>query len=75
MAGRARATFDKIQKERDRQEKQAAKRARRQGLKVEPPLTGDDPWAVADDDLNRADREAQSDPERDAVGPDPTPSA
>lgn len=70
MAGRARATFDKIQKERDRQEKQAAKRARRQGLKVEPPLTGENPWATGDEELNRADREAANE----AAGTDPTPS-
>ncbi|HEX9466842.1 MAG TPA: hypothetical protein VGA11_00395 [Acidimicrobiia bacterium] len=67
MAGRARATFDKIQKERDRQEKQAAKRARRQGLKVEPPLTGDNPFATGDAD-------AESDGASDAIGPDPTSS-
>ncbi len=32
MAGRQRTTFAKLQRERARQEKQAAKRARRQGL-------------------------------------------
>ena len=36
MAGRQRTTFAKLQRERARQEKQAAKRARRQGLAVEP---------------------------------------
>lgn len=32
MAGRQRTTFNKLQRERARQQKQAAKRARRQGL-------------------------------------------
>lgn len=36
MAGRQRTTFAKLQRERARQEKQAAKRARRQGLAIEP---------------------------------------
>ena len=35
MAGRPRTTFDKLQRERARQEKQAAKRARRQGTTVD----------------------------------------
>ena len=35
MAGRPRTTFDKLQRERARQEKQAAKRARRQGPTVD----------------------------------------
>ena len=39
MAGRQRTTFAKLQRERARQEKQAAKRARRQGLAVEPEPT------------------------------------
>jgi hypothetical protein len=40
MAGRQRTTFAKLQKERARQEKQAAKRARRQGL-VDPTRPAD----------------------------------
>jgi hypothetical protein len=40
MAGRQRTTFAKLQKERARQEKQAAKRARRQGL-VDPTAPAD----------------------------------
>jgi hypothetical protein len=36
MAGRQRTTFAKLQRERARQEKQAAKRARRQGLEPGP---------------------------------------
>jgi hypothetical protein len=36
MAGRQRTTFAKLQRERARQEKQAAKRARRQGLDTGP---------------------------------------
>jgi len=39
MAGRQRTTFAKLQRERARQEKQAAKRARRQGLAIEPEPT------------------------------------
>ncbi len=35
MSARPRTTFDKLQKERARQEKQAAKRARRQGTSME----------------------------------------
>jgi hypothetical protein len=35
MAGRPRTTFDKLQRERARQEKQAAKRARRQGTTLD----------------------------------------
>lgn len=35
MAGRPRTTFDKLQRERARQEKQAAKRARRQGTSLD----------------------------------------
>lgn len=35
MGARPRTTFDKLQRERARQEKQAAKRARRQGGTVE----------------------------------------
>ena len=47
MAGRQRTTFAKLQRERARQEKQAAKRARRQGLDPGPeggeaPRTSDD---------------------------------
>ena len=57
MAGRQRTTFAKLQKERARQEKQAAKRARRQGLAPEPTIeytpTADlnDPstWKYADE--------------------------
>lgn len=57
MAGRQRTTFAKLQKERARQEKQAAKRARRQGLEPEPTIeyapTADlnDPstWKYADE--------------------------
>ncbi len=57
MAGRQRTTFAKLQKERARQEKQAAKRARRQGLEPEPVIeyapTADlnDPstWKYADE--------------------------
>ncbi|HEU5302404.1 MAG TPA: hypothetical protein VFW06_09245 [Acidimicrobiia bacterium] len=57
MAGRQRTTFAKLQKERARQEKQAAKRARRQGLAPEPTVeytpTADlnDPstWKYADE--------------------------
>ncbi len=48
MAGRPRTTFDKLQKERSRQEKQAAKRARRQGTSIEGgpgPVMG---WALPD---------------------------
>ena len=36
MAGRQRTTFEKRERERARQEKQAAKRARRQGRKLVP---------------------------------------
>ena len=46
MAGRQRTTFAKLQRERARQEKQAAKRARRQGLAVEPEPT--DPREAGD---------------------------
>ena len=57
MAGRQRTTFAKLQKERARQEKQAAKRARRQGIEPEPTIdytpTADlnDPstWKYADE--------------------------
>jgi hypothetical protein len=57
MAGRQRTTFAKLQKERARQEKQAAKRARRQGLAPEPvmedapPIDINDPstWRYADE--------------------------
>jgi hypothetical protein len=57
MAGRQRTTFAKLQKERARQEKQAAKRARRQGLAPEPviedapPVDINDPstWRYADE--------------------------
>lgn len=57
MAGRQRTTFAKLQKERARQEKQAAKRARRQGIEPAPTIeyapTADlnDPstWKYADE--------------------------
>jgi hypothetical protein len=58
MAGRQRTTFAKLQKERARQEKQAAKRARRQGLAPEPVIQDDGPpvdindpstWRYADE--------------------------
>jgi hypothetical protein len=58
MAGRQRTTFAKLQKERARQEKQAAKRARRQGLAPEPVIEDDGPpvdindpstWRYADE--------------------------
>jgi hypothetical protein len=57
VAGRQRTTFAKLQKERARQEKQAAKRARRQGLAPEPviedapPVDINDPstWRYADE--------------------------
>jgi hypothetical protein len=58
MAGRQRTTFAKLQKERARQEKQAAKRARRQGLAPEPIIEDDGPpvdindpstWRYADE--------------------------
>ena len=40
MAARPRTTFNKLQKERARQEKQAAKRARRQGKATTAPEDG-----------------------------------
>jgi len=57
VAGRQRTTFAKLQKERARQEKQAAKRARRQGMAPEPvtedapPVDINDPstWRYADE--------------------------
>jgi hypothetical protein len=45
MAGRQRTTFAKLQKERARQEKQSAKRAKRQGIELIPDI---DPTPVAD---------------------------
>jgi hypothetical protein len=39
MTARRRTTFDKLQKERARREKQAAKRARRQAKRTEGPIT------------------------------------
>ena len=53
MAARPRTTFDKLQKERARQEKQAAKRARRQGTSVVDgrPLDPMEPRQVNPDDM------------------------
>lgn len=45
MAGRQRTTFAKLQKERARQEKQSAKRAKRQGINPIPEI---DPTPIAD---------------------------
>jgi hypothetical protein len=53
VAGRQRTTFNKLQRERARQQKQAAKRARRQGLspdgsplEEQEPSEPVDPWAI-----------------------------
>jgi hypothetical protein len=43
MGSKPRTTFDKMQKERARLEKQAAKRARRQGRVPEGEVAGPDP--------------------------------
>jgi ribosomal protein S21 len=44
VSGRSRTSFDKLQKERKRQEKQAEKRARRHGTTTDqrPPEPGDE---------------------------------
>jgi hypothetical protein len=68
MAGRQRTTFAKLQKERARQEKQAAKRARRQGLAPEPepedapPVDINDPstWRYADEIAAEAEAPADA---------------
>jgi hypothetical protein len=52
MAARPRTTFDKLQKERARQEKQAAKRARRQGTSIDGrPLDPMEPREVDPNDM------------------------
>jgi hypothetical protein len=82
MAGRQRTTFAKLQKERARQEKQAAKRARRQGLAPEPVIQDDGPpvdindpstWRYADEiaaekeaPAEAADAEAEAEVKDDA---------
>ena len=72
MAGRQRTTFAKLQKERARQEKQAAKRARRQGLAPEPviddhgpPVDINDPstWRYADEIAASSEPEASGEAE------------
>ncbi len=77
MAGRQRTTFAKLQKERARQEKQAAKRARRQGIEPAPTIeyapTADlnDPstWKYADE------IEAEKKAAAEADTPDTAPGA
>lgn len=62
MSARPRTTFDKLQRERARQEKQAAKRARRQGTPVEgqpydtrdPETRGDEPELTETGPVDRA---------------------
>jgi hypothetical protein len=86
MAGRQRTTFAKLQKERARQEKQAAKRARRQGLAPEPVIRDDGPpvdindpstWRYADEIAATTEPTAADEPvEENAVEKaDATPDA
>ena len=81
MAGRPRTTFDKLQKERSRQEKQAAKRARRQGgtsMEGGPgPAVGPTSiyGAYPDEIVDReADAEVPAEAADEAAEPEATPS-